>query len=319
MSKPTVFIVGAGGLVGATAAQAIAIKEIVHDIVLIDVATDLVRGQAMDINHAAAYTSGVQVRVGDYGEIKENDIVVITCGVPQKPGQPRLELLDANAAIVRDVVTNVMAQGKPVFILMVANPVDVLTQIALETSGLPKERVFGTGTTLDTARLRVALADTLKVSQQSVQAYVLGEHGDSSFPALSHANVGGIPLAAFPGYQPKLGASLESDIRDAAYQIIAAKKSTYYGIGHVVAKLVAALLQDRPTMYPVCSLATGEYGLHDVVIGLPSLVSRQGVKIVDKYPLNAHELQRLEASAAVIRAAYQGTQKVARQTAATSR
>lgn len=302
--KPTVFIVGGGGMVGATAANAIALKEIAHHIVLIDVAEDLAHGQAMDINHAAAFTHGVHVRVGDYAEIKENDIIVITCGLPQKQGgQTRLDLLGTNVEIVRDVVTKVMAQGKPVFILVVSNPVDILTHVALEVSGLPRERVFGTGTTLDSARLRVALANKLHVSQQAVQAYVLGEHGDSSFVALSHASVGGVPLKHFPGFQRGMVDTLESDIRGAAYKIIEAKKSTYYGIGHVVAKIVEAMTRDTASIYPVCSLATGEYGLNDVVIGLPTLVSSKGVSILEHYPLDSTELERLALSANVIRGA----------------
>ncbi|HSX16518.1 MAG TPA: L-lactate dehydrogenase [Patescibacteria group bacterium] len=306
MLKRTVFVIGAGGMVGATAAHALAIKEIASDIALIDVAEDLVRGQAMDINHATAFTNGVRVRVADYSDIKEDDVIVITCGIPQKPGQPRLELLETNARIITDVVGKVMAQGKPVFIIMVANPVDILTQVALNVSGLPKERVFGTGTTLDSARLRVTLAHHLHVSQQVVQAYILGEHGDSSFPALTNVTIGGIPLAKFPGFEPSMIKTIDQDIRAAAYQIIEAKKSTYYGIGHVVAKLVEALAHDRSSIFPVCSLTEGEYGLDNVVIGLPSLVSSRGVQILDNYPLSTAEQKQLKHSAEVIRKAAAG-------------
>ncbi len=291
-------------MVGATAAQALAIKEVVHNIVLMDVAEDLVHGQAADISHGTAYSNGVHVRAGGYDEIKEDDIIVITCGAAQKPGQSRLELLDTNAAVVREVVGKVMEQGKPVFILMVANPVDILTQVALEASGLPKERVFGTGTTLDTARLRVTLANALHVSQQSVQAYVFGEHGDSSFPALSHASVGGVPLAKFPGYDDKLVESIGQDIRDTVYRIIEAKRATYYGIGQVIAKLVEAMVRDRASIFPVCSLAEGEYGLKDVVIGLPSLVSSHGARILEDYPLSEAEKRQLHASAEIVKKAY---------------
>jgi L-lactate dehydrogenase len=307
MRGRSVFIIGGGGMVGATAAQALAIKEVVHDIVLVDVAEDLVHGQAMDISHATAYTNGVQVRVGDYAEIKENDIVVIASGAAQKPGQTRLELADINVGIMRDVVRKVMAQGKQVYILVVANPVDVLTYVALKESGLPKERVFGSGTTLDTARLRVALAAEAGVSQRHVHAYILGEHGDSSFPALSNASISGIPLASFPGIEPSLHGTIAGDIRQAAYKIIEAKKSTYYGIGHVVSKLVEALLRDTASIYPVCSLATGQYGLDDVVVGLPSKVSAHGVEILEGYPLSDNEKKLLADSAAVVEQAISRT------------
>lgn len=306
MSRQKVFIIGAGGMVGATAAHALAIKEVVHDIILIDIAADLAHGQAMDINHATAFTHGVHVRTGDYSEIEEHDIVVITCGAVQVGKQTRLELLEINAAIIRDVVGKVMANGKSVYILMVTNPVDVLTHIALKESGLPKERVFGTGTALDTARLRVALANKLNVSQQEVEAYVLGEHGDSSFPALSHASIGGIPLAKFPGFKKELAATIGQDIRDSAYKIRMVKKATYHGIGQVIAKIIETLVRDRAAILPVCSLAQGEYGLHNVVIGLPSLVSRHGVRILDNYPLNDQELKQLHAAADVLKQAAAG-------------
>lgn len=303
MKKQTVFVVGAGGMVGATAAQALAIKEVASEIVLIDVAEELVAGQAMDINHAAAFARDVHVRVGDYKEIKDDDIVVVTCGLAQKPGQTRLELLGANAAIIRDVVTKIVEGGRSVYIVMVANPVDVLTKVALDVSGLPKERVFGTGTTLDTARYRVTLANKLGVSQQEINGYILGEHGDSSFPALSSTVVGGVPLVDFPGYSKEMVATIDKDIRDAAYRIIEAKKSTYYGIGSVIARIVEALTSNTASILPVCSLASGEYGLEDVVIGLPSLVSHEGVQILDNYPLDSNELESLRASAVVIKEA----------------
>jgi L-lactate dehydrogenase len=301
MPKPKVFVVGAGGMVGATAAQALAIKEVIHDIVLIDVAADLVHGQAMDISHSTAFTDGVHVRTGDYSEIAKDDIIVITCGIAQKPGQSRLELLAINAKIIRDVVSKVMAQGKPVFILMVANPVDILTHVALKASGLPKERVFGTGTTLDTARLRVALAESLQVSQKEVQGYILGEHGDSSFPALSAATIGGVPLAQFPGFKPKMVENIDHEIRQSAYKIIETKKSTYYGIGLVVAEIVSAMLKTRASVFPICSLAQGEYGINDVVLGLPSLISSSGAKILDNYPLSGKEKSQLKTSAGILK------------------
>jgi len=305
MKKQTVFVVGAGGMVGATAAQALALKETVSEIVLIDVAEELVAGQAMDINHAAAFTRDVHVRVGDYNEIKDDDIVVVTCGLAQKPGQTRLELLSVNAGIIRDVVTKIVAGGRSVYIVMVANPVDILTKVALDVSGLPKERVFGTGTTLDTARYRVTLANKLGVSQQEINGYILGEHGDSSFPALSATIIGGVPLTQFPGYSEDMVATIDKDIRDAAYRIIEAKKSTYYGIGSVIARIVESLTSNTTSILPVCSLANGEYGLHDVVIGLPSLVSHDGAKILDNYPLNAEELKNLTNSARIIKEAEQ--------------
>ena len=302
-------MIGGGGMVGATAAHTLAMMGVAQDIALIDVAEELVAGQATDINHAVGYSSGVRVHVGAYNQIQEDDIVVITSGLPQKPGQTRLELLGVNAGIIRDVVGNVMAQGKPVFIVMVTNPVDVLTYVAWKASGLPKERVFGTGTMLDTSRLRVTLANRLGVLQSSVHGLVLGEHGDSSFVAMDNITIGGIPLTKFPGYDAKAMEGLEQEIREVVYSIIEAKKSTYFGISRVVSKVVEALSHADGTVLPVCSVVEGEYGLgSDLVLGLPSLVSTSGVKILDGYPLNAGELTKLAASAKIVREAIAGLQ-----------
>lgn len=303
MIRPKVFVIGAGGMVGATAASALAFKEVAHDIVLIDVAEELATAHATDINHATAYTSGVHVRKGDYNDIDEGDIIVITCGVPQKPGQTRLELLETNVHIMKDVVGNIRAQGKLVTIIVVSNPVDVLTYVAAKESGLPKGRVFGTGTTLDTARLKVTLANALDVSQKDVHGFILGEHGDSSFPALSSTTVAGMPLADFPGYKKEMTETLDQDIRNAAYKIVAAKTASKYGIGHVVAQLVGSLMQRTRTIYPVCSPVEGEYGLDGVVLGLPHFVSAKGVEIIDSYPLADDEKQKLADSAEIIKKA----------------
>lgn len=303
MRRPKVFIVGAGGLVGATIAYALAITETARDIRLIDIAEDLVGGQATDISHATSHTGSVQVRVGNYSDIEADDIVVIASGVAQKPGQTRLDLLNTNARIMRDVVQNVIANGKEVFILVVANPVDVLTHVALRESGLPRHRVFGTGTSLDTARLKVMMAEQLEVSPSSIQAYVLGEHGDSSFPALSGASIEGLPLSSFAGGEINAD-TIGEEVRTVVYKIIEAKKSTHFGIGQVVAKIIEAMQHEGGSIFPVCSLATGEYGLQDVVIGLPSVVNMNGVHIVDGYPLNPEEQQSLVRSSEILSESY---------------
>lgn len=303
MKKPTVFVIGAAGMVGATTASALAIQEIVSDLVLIDIAEELAAAHATDINHATVFSKDVRVRAGSYADMQDDDIVVVTCGAPQKPGQTRMDLLSINVKIIKDVVGKIRQQNKMVYLLLVANPVDVLTYVALKESGLPKERVFGSGTALDTARLRVTLAQSLQVLPREVQAYVFGEHGDSSFPALSGANVAGIPLGDFPGFKSGMTETIAQDIRNAAYKIVAAKTASKYGIGNVVARLVESLMLDSGSVFSVCSLAEGEYGLKDVVVGLPSLVSSRGVQILKGYPLSSVEKQQLHQSAAIIRKA----------------
>jgi L-lactate dehydrogenase len=300
MSKQKLVIVGAGGMVGAAAAYACALRSVVEEIVLIDRSPEMAWGQAADINDAMGLDRSVSVRSGDYDDIATDDIVVITAGAPQQPGQTRLELLEVNVGIMRDIVQNIRKNDAEPFIVVVSNPVDVLTYVALKESGLPKHRVMGTGTTLDTARLKSHLADRLDVNSRDIDAYILGEHGDSSFSTIETAQIGEIPLAEYPGYTPELVENVEQTIRDRAYKVIETKKSTYFAIGFVVSKVVSALRQSNSTIYPVCSLVEGEYGLDDVVLGLPSTLSSDGVKILAGYPLTDREREALQHSANVV-------------------
>lgn len=301
MSKQKVFVVGGGGMVGATAAYAMALNKAVEEIVLIDVNEQLVWGQAADINDAMGFDSGILVRTGSYDEIANDDIVVITAGAAQQPGQTRLDLLAINAGIIRSIMVEVVKDGRQPFVVMVANPVDVLTYIATTEFGLPKGRVFGTGTTLDTSRLRATIADELNVHSREVDAYILGEHGDSSFSTIERANVGDIWLRKFPGYESRDYREIDQKIRERAYKVIESKKSTYYAIGQVISKIVIALRRSTYSIFPVCSLLDGEYGLHDVVLGLPSTVNNEGVKILGGYELNDEEVRKLHESADVVK------------------
>ena len=300
MNKQKLVIVGGGGMVGATAAYACALRSVVEEIVLIDRNADLVWGQAADINDAMGLDRNVEVRAGDYSDIATDDIVVITAGAPQQPGQTRLELVGVNANIMRDIVKNIMAGGVKPYLVVVSNPVDVLTYVALKESGLPKARVFGTGTTLDTSRLKSYLADALNVDSKAVDAYILGEHGDSSFSTIETAQVGEVPIREYPGFTDELVDNIEQKIRDRAYRVIDTKKSTYFAIGFVISKIVSALRHSAHTVYPVCSLAEGEYGLDNVVLGLPSAISSDGVKILAGYPLTDREKELLAQSAEIV-------------------
>ena len=300
MAKQKLVIVGGGGMVGASAAYACALRSVVEEIVLIDRSPDLAWGQAADINDAMGLDRNVEVRAGDYGDIATDDIVVITAGAPQAPGQTRLELAGVNAAIMREIIRNVMAGGAQPYLVIVSNPVDVLTYVAWKESGLPKSRVLGTGTTLDTSRLNSYLADQLDANTRDVDAYILGEHGDSSFSTIETAQIGEVPLRDYPGFKEEMIDNIEQKIRDRAYRVIETKKSTYFAIGFVISKIVSALRQSTHTIYPVCSLVEGEYGLHDVVLGLPSTVSSEGVKILAGYPLTDREKELLARSAAVV-------------------
>jgi len=279
-------------MVGATAAYACALRSVIEEIVLIDRNEDLAWGQAADINDAMGIDRNVVVRTGNYSDINDDDIVVITAGAPQLPGQTRLELVDVNAKI--------MANGAKPYLVIVSNPVDVLTYVALKESGLPKNRVFGTGTTLDTSRMKSYLADAFNVDSKAVDAYILGEHGDSSFSTIETAQIGEVPIKEYPGFTEEMIDGIEQEVRDRAYRVIETKKSTYFAIGFVVSKIVSALRKSTHTVYPVCSLAEGEYGLNNVVLGLPSIVNSDGVKILAGYPLTEREKESLNKSAGII-------------------
>lgn len=300
MNKQKLLIVGGGGMVGATAAYACALRSVIEEIVLIDRNEDLAWGQAADINDAMGIDRNVVVHTGNYSDINDDDIVVITAGAPQLPGQTRLELIDVNAKIMRDIVKNIMANGAKPYLVIVSNPVDVLTYVALKESGLPKNRVFGTGTTLDTSRMKSYLADAFNVDSKAVDAYILGEHGDSSFSTIETAQIGEVPIKEYPGFTEEMIDGIEQKVRDRAYRVIETKKSTYFAIGFVVSKIVSALRKSTHTVYPVCSLVEGEYGLNNVVLGLPSTISSDGVKILAGYPLTEREKELLNKSAGII-------------------
>ena len=300
MNKQKLLIVGGGGMVGATAAYACALRSVIEEIVLIDRSEDLAWGQAADINDAMGIDRNVVVHTGNYSDINDDDIVVITAGAPQLPGQTRLELVDVNAKIMRDIVRNIMANGAKPYLVIVSNPVDVLTYVALKESGLPKNRVFGTGTTLDTSRMKSYLADAFNVDSKAVDAYILGEHGDSSFSTIETAQIGEVPIREYPGFTEEMIDGIEQRVRERAYRVIETKKSTYFAIGFVVSKIVSALRKSTHTVYPVCSLAEGEYGLNNVVLGLPSTISSDGVKILAGYPLTEREKELLNKSAGII-------------------
>ena len=303
MNKQKVVIVGAGGMVGASTAYALALRSVVEEIVLIDRTEDMAWGQAADINDAMGLDRSVSVRPGTYDDIATDDIVVISAGAPQQPDQTRMELLGINVGIMREIIQNIMKNGAQPYLVVVSNPVDVMTYVALKESGLPKSRVMGTGTTLDTSRLKSLIADGLGVNSRDVDAYILGEHGDSSFSTIETAQIGEIPLREYPGYTDELVENVEQKIRDRAYKIIETKKSTYFAIGFVVSKIVSALRQSTSTIYPVCSLVEGEYGLENVVLGLPSMINDEGVKILAGYPLTDRERDALHASSRVVQQA----------------
>ena len=298
-----VAIIGAGN-VGTATAFALALDGTASEIVLIDRNLEKAKGEVLDIEHGAAFMNHTEfVGSKSYKDIKDADIVVVTAGAAQAPGETRLQLLSKNVHILKGIVTEVKRYAPQSILMIVTNPVDVLTYYALKYSHFPHHRVFGTGTVLDTARFRSYLARYFGVNAHNVHAYVLGEHGDSSFPALSTANVGSIPLKAMPGYNEKAMHAIHYTVRTVVYDIIKKKGATNLAIATCVNQLVKAILNDTHGIFPVSSVLRGEYGIKNVSVSTPSVIGRRGIVEELEVPLNAKEKQALKKSVAILKKA----------------
>lgn len=293
-------IIGAG-LVGATSAYALMMSRIASEIVLIDIDHERAVGEAMDINHGVPYISHQHIWAGTYQDVRDADIIVVTAGANQKPGETRLDLVKRNTAILKGIVTSIMEVGSRGVLLIVANPVDILSYVAWKLTGWPAARVLGSGTVLDTARFRHHLGAHFGVDPRSVHAYILGEHGDSEMALWSSATIGNVPLEQFPQYdRPTLDRIFE-DTKTAAYQIIQRKGATYYAIGIGVARICEAILLNQHSALCVSTLLTGEYGIEDVYLSLPSIVGVNGVYGILTPPMNDAEIAALRHSAEVLK------------------
>ncbi|MFA7201667.1 MAG: L-lactate dehydrogenase [Candidatus Paceibacterota bacterium] len=294
-----VVIIGSG-FVGSTAAFTLMVQGIASEIVLVDVNKEKSQGEAMDIEHGLPFVPGARVWAGEYSDCADADVVVITAGIGQKPGQTRLELASTNTKIVREIVKQIVSYTKDAIILMVTNPLDVMTYIALKESGFSKNQVFGTGTTLDSSRLKYLLAQEFDVSPDSVDAYMFGEHGDSEFPALSSAHIMGESIKNFPAYNEKKMQEISEQTKHAAGEIISKKGATYYAIALVIARMVRAILHNENYAFPVSTLLEGEYGFDDVCVSVPALIGRKGVQKIIPVTLSQEEQNQLQKSVEVI-------------------
>lgn len=293
-------IVGCGR-VGATSAYALMMRGVARELVLVDLDRGLAEGEAMDLQHAVPMGRPVRIWAGDYREAARAAIVVIAAGVSSKPGESRLELLGRNVVVVRACMKQLLAEGFAGIVLMTTNPVDVLAQVAQEESGLPVARVIGSGTVLDSARLRAMLGEELGVEARSVHAYIVGEHGDSEIAVWSSAQIAGLGVRAYrEGECPDLEALL-GRVRTAAPEIIKHKGYTSFAIASCVTRICEAILRDERTVLPVSTMLTGQYGIDGVYLSLPCVVGRGGVERVVALPLDEAELAGLRASAEVLR------------------
>ena len=294
-------IVGAG-FVGSTVAYACLIDGAASEIALIDVNKEKAEGEAMDLQHGLQFKPNVKVHFGSsYGLCKDAEIVIITAGAHQKPGETRIDLVNKNSAIFKSMIPQITKHNKDCILLVISNPLDVLTYLTLKYSKFPKNSVFGSGTILDTARFRYMLAEYFEVSPNSVHAYVLGEHGDSSFPVWSTANIAGVNLKNFKKYNKKAMDKIYLETKNAAYEVIAKKGATYYAIGLGIAKIVRAILSDQNEVLALSSYVKDYYGVKDVCLSVPTIVNRNGIKKQILLPLNSIEKEQLRKSASVIK------------------
>lgn len=306
IGKRKVILVGTG-FVGMSMAYALLNQgnaSGVNELVLIDVLKDKAEGEAMDLCHGLPCSpSHMKIKAGDYSECKNADIVVITAGLSQKPGQTRLELSNANAKIMKDITKQVVESGFKGIFVVASNPVDLMTKVVQEVSQFPTKKVIGSGTALDTCRLRYLVGDYLNVSNKNVHAYIMGEHGDSSFVPWDHAYVGCKKIKDIVKDAKKDLSVLDKiyvEVRDAAYEIIEKKKATYYGIGLGLAKIVKTILNNTNEILTVSAYLNGEYGHKDIYIGVPAIINSNGARELLELELNPDDQKKLDESCKIL-------------------
>lgn len=299
-----VAIVGVG-MVGMSFAYAMLNQNICDELCLIDINKERAEGEAMDLSHGLPFApSSMKIYSGDYTDCTDMDMIVICAGVPQLEGETRRDLLQKNYKVFKTIVKAIVENGFNGVFLVASNPVDVMTKVVLDLSGFPPERVIGSGTSLDTARLRYMIGDYFKVNPRNIHAYVMGEHGDSEFVAWSSAMISVLPIKELDSHTDQIMSELDEiavNVRDSAYKIIKAKKATYYGIGMVLARLTRAILNDENSIFTISAYLNGEYSESGFYIGVPALINRNGVRKILEIPLDESEKKRFKDSAKVIK------------------
>lgn len=300
-----VAIIGCG-FVGATTAFALMQSGIFSEMALIDVDRDRAEGEALDISHGVAFASPMEIYAGTYEDVSDAGIVIITAGTAQKPGETRIDLVNRNVAILKDIIDEIMANSFKGIMLVVSNPVDILTHAAIELSGLPEYRVIGSGTVLDTGRLKQIIGTRLDVDPRNVHVSILGEHGDSELIAWSNAHIAGIPLEDYfnmrqMGSYEEFRNEVGDLVRNSAYEIIEKKHATYYGIAMAVKRICASIVRDEKTVLPISNYLQGEYGVTDVTLSTPCILGKDGIELRMPVALNFLEQQQLKESASQLK------------------
>ena len=294
------------GLVGSASAFSLMQSGLFSEMVLIDADRDRAEGEAMDISHGIPFAHPMKIYAGDYADIADASIIIITAGANQKPDETRLDLVHKNVKIFEDIMGKIVEHDCKGILLIVANPVDILTYTALQLTGFPSNRVIGSGTVLDTARLKFELGEHLAVDSRSIHAFIMGEHGDSEIAAWSSANVSGIPIYRFcemRGYCDHDGAMdrIAETVKNSAYEIIEKKQATNYGIAMAIRRICEAIVRDEKSILPVSGLMEGEYGIENVALSMPAIIGKDGIEKKVPVSLSWEEQEALKESAKTLR------------------
>ena len=294
------------GFVGSTCAFSLMQSKLFSEMVLIDVDEQRAEGEALDISHGIPYYSPMNIYAGSYEDVSDAAIIIITAGANQKPGETRLDLVQKNVAIFKTIIPTIMDEGFKGIFIVVSNPVDILTQVVMALSGLPKERVIGSGTVLDSARLKYCLGHTLDVDTRHVHARIIGEHGDSELAVWSAANVSGIPIDDFFHLRGFTNASamrkqIEENVRNSAYEIIKRKRATYFGIAPSVTRICEAIMLDQKSIMTVSNYQLNLLGVEDVVMSMPAIIGAKGMEMQIPLKLDDIETEHLLASAQTLK------------------
>lgn len=305
-SQRKAVIIGAGN-VGSTIAYTIMMNQIATEIVLIDVNREKASGEALDMNHGIAFFKQLVIRQGDYSDCRNADVIIITAGIGRRPGQTRIDLAKTNVAIIKEITHNIMEYAENPILLVVSNPVDVLTYVVQKESGLPASRVFGSGTTLDSGRFRYLISRHCHVDVRNVHAYIIGEHGDSEVPVWSRANIAGKPFSEFCDDCTKKCKSVNRDLifektKNAGAEIISKKGATYYGIAMAVARIANAIMGNEFAVLSVSSCVPNLYGVKDVALSLPSVINKNGIDRIINLGLDEKETAQIIESGDKLRA-----------------
>lgn len=294
------------GFVGSATVFSLMESGLFSEIVLIDADHAKAEGEAMDISHGIPLGKPMKIYAGDYDDVTDAEIIIITAGANQKPGETRLDLVHKNVAIFKQIIPEITKRNFQGIIIVVSNPVDILTYVAQKLSGYPENRVIGSGTVLDTARLKYQLGEHLHVDSRSVHAFIIGEHGDSEIAAWSSANVSGIPINDFCKMRGQCSHDEAMDkiaekVKNSAYEIIKRKQATYYGIAVSIKRICEVILRDEKSILPVSNMMHGEYGISDIVLSFPSIVGKDGVETKVPISLNDDEAKQLVESAKILK------------------